>query len=257
MEKLVDSGLLAAVIDVTTTEIADEIAGGVLSAGPERLDAIARAGVPYVGSCGALDMVNFWAIDTVPERYRAPKASSAQRQRDADADLGRGVRAHRPLHRRQAQSDAGPGALSDSRRRRVRPRRARQAVPRSRRRPRAVRSDRVGLSSRRGSQADPLRRIISTTKRSRPRWSRRFARLRPRRAARSAFATGDLTHATHRPLADPRPASRHGRARASPSSAAAPGRACPRSAKRRAASTSSSSITPAATEWPDADRSRG
>jgi uncharacterized protein (UPF0261 family)/ABC-type branched-subunit amino acid transport system ATPase component len=71
MEKLVDSGLLAGVIDVTTTEIADEIAGGVLSAGPLRLDAIAHRGVPYVGSCGALDMVNFWAMDSVPERYRA------------------------------------------------------------------------------------------------------------------------------------------------------------------------------------------
>jgi len=70
MEKLVDSGLLAGVIDVTTTEIADEIVGGVLSAGPGRLDAIARARVPYVGSCGALDMVNFWAMDTVPSQFR-------------------------------------------------------------------------------------------------------------------------------------------------------------------------------------------
>jgi len=70
MEKLVESALLSAVIDVTTTEIADEIAGGVLSAGPDRLDAVGRSGVPYVGSCGALDMVNFWALDTVPERYR-------------------------------------------------------------------------------------------------------------------------------------------------------------------------------------------
>jgi uncharacterized protein (UPF0261 family)/ABC-type branched-subunit amino acid transport system ATPase component len=70
MEKLVDSGLLAGVIDVTTTEIADEIVGGVLSAGPGRLDAIVRARVPYVGSCGALDMVNFWAMDTVPSQFR-------------------------------------------------------------------------------------------------------------------------------------------------------------------------------------------
>src|SRR5882724_8052347 len=70
MEKLVDSGLLAGVIDVTTTEIADEIVGGVLSAGPGRLDAIARARVPYGGSCGALDMVNFWAMDTVPPQFR-------------------------------------------------------------------------------------------------------------------------------------------------------------------------------------------
>src|SRR6185436_10928235 len=70
MEKLVASGLLAGVIDVTTTEIADEIVGGVLSAGPARLDAIIRTRVPYVGSCGALDMVNFWAMDTVPAQFR-------------------------------------------------------------------------------------------------------------------------------------------------------------------------------------------
>ena len=70
MEKLAESGLLAGVIDVTTTEITDEIVGGVLSAGPERLDVFARVPFPYVGSCGALDMCNFWAMDTVPERYR-------------------------------------------------------------------------------------------------------------------------------------------------------------------------------------------
>jgi uncharacterized protein (UPF0261 family)/ABC-type branched-subunit amino acid transport system ATPase component len=70
MEKLVDSGLLAGVIDSTTTEIADEIVGGVLSAGPTRLDAVARARIPYVGSCGALDMVNFWAPETVPAQFR-------------------------------------------------------------------------------------------------------------------------------------------------------------------------------------------
>jgi uncharacterized protein (UPF0261 family) len=70
MEKLVESGLLAGVIDVTTTEVTDEIVGGVLSAGPGRLDAVIRAHIPYVGSCGAVDMVNFWAMDTVPERFR-------------------------------------------------------------------------------------------------------------------------------------------------------------------------------------------
>ncbi|GMV56946.1 MAG: hypothetical protein AMXMBFR72_00670 [Betaproteobacteria bacterium] len=70
MEKLADSGLLAAVLDVTTTEVCDEIVGGVLSAGPERFDAIIRARIPYVGSCGALDMVNFWAMDTVPAKFR-------------------------------------------------------------------------------------------------------------------------------------------------------------------------------------------
>src|SRR6185436_15398957 len=71
MEKLAASGLLAGAIDVSTTEIADEIGGGVLSAGPTRLDVFARRPLPYVGSCGALDMINFGAWDTVPERFRA------------------------------------------------------------------------------------------------------------------------------------------------------------------------------------------
>jgi len=70
MEKLADSGLLEGVIDVSTTEIADEIAGGTLSAGPTRLDVFARHALPYVGSCGALDMANFGAWDTVPERFK-------------------------------------------------------------------------------------------------------------------------------------------------------------------------------------------
>jgi uncharacterized protein (UPF0261 family)/ABC-type branched-subunit amino acid transport system ATPase component len=73
MEKLVDSGLIAGVLDITTTEIADELVGGVLAAGPDRMDAIIRSRVPYVGSCGALDMVNFWAMDTVPARFRDRK----------------------------------------------------------------------------------------------------------------------------------------------------------------------------------------
>ncbi|MGE0716479.1 MAG: ABC transporter permease [Alphaproteobacteria bacterium] len=70
MEKLVDSGLLVGVIDTTTTEIADELVGGVLTAGPERMDAMIRARLPYVGSLGALDMVNFWAPETVPPQFR-------------------------------------------------------------------------------------------------------------------------------------------------------------------------------------------
>jgi uncharacterized protein (UPF0261 family) len=70
MEKLADSGLLAGVIDVSTTEVADEIVGGVLSAGPTRMDVFARHALPYVGSCGALDMVNFGAWDSVPERFK-------------------------------------------------------------------------------------------------------------------------------------------------------------------------------------------
>jgi uncharacterized protein (UPF0261 family)/ABC-type branched-subunit amino acid transport system ATPase component len=69
MEKLVESGLLAGVLDITTTEIADELVGGMLTAGPGRLDAIVKTKVPYVGSCGALDMVNFWAMETVPSKF--------------------------------------------------------------------------------------------------------------------------------------------------------------------------------------------
>jgi uncharacterized protein (UPF0261 family) len=73
MEKLVDSGLVAGVLDVTTTEIADLLVGGMLKADEDRLGAIARTGVPYVGSVGALDMVNFWTPETVPERFRQRK----------------------------------------------------------------------------------------------------------------------------------------------------------------------------------------
>ncbi len=69
MEKLADSGLVDSVLDLTTTEIADLLVGGVMAAGEDRLDAIARTRIPYVGSCGALDMVNFGAPDTVPERF--------------------------------------------------------------------------------------------------------------------------------------------------------------------------------------------
>jgi uncharacterized protein (UPF0261 family) len=69
METLVDSGMIGAVVDMTTTEIADHLVGGVFSAGPDRLGAIARTRVPYVGSVGALDMVNFGARDTVPDRF--------------------------------------------------------------------------------------------------------------------------------------------------------------------------------------------
>ncbi|MBN9016892.1 MAG: Tm-1-like ATP-binding domain-containing protein [Rhizobiales bacterium] len=70
MEKLAESGMLVGMIDATTTEIADHLFGGVLSAGPDRLGAAIRTRLPYVGSVGALDMVNFWAVDTVPERFR-------------------------------------------------------------------------------------------------------------------------------------------------------------------------------------------
>ncbi len=70
MEKLLDSGMLSAVIDITTTEICDMIAGGVFAADEDRFGASIRAGLPYIGACGALDMVNFNAPETVPETFR-------------------------------------------------------------------------------------------------------------------------------------------------------------------------------------------
>jgi uncharacterized protein (UPF0261 family) len=69
MEALVDGGLLRGVLDITTTELCDDLVGGVLSAGPARLEAAGRAGVPQVVSLGALDMVNFGARDTVPPKF--------------------------------------------------------------------------------------------------------------------------------------------------------------------------------------------
>ncbi|WP_137045381.1 ABC transporter permease [Pseudolabrys sp. FHR47] len=70
MEKLIDSGLIRGVIDVSTTEICDMMMGGILPATEDRFGAIIRTRIPYVGSVGALDMVNFGPPDTVPAHYR-------------------------------------------------------------------------------------------------------------------------------------------------------------------------------------------
>jgi len=70
MEKLADSGLLQGVIDVTTTEVPDLLVGGVFPATEDRFGAIIRTGLPYVGSVGAVDMVNFGARETVPALFR-------------------------------------------------------------------------------------------------------------------------------------------------------------------------------------------
>ena len=69
MESLIEEGLVAGVLDITTTELADELVGGVLSAGPDRLTAAGRAGVPQVVSAGATDMVNFGPPDTIPAAF--------------------------------------------------------------------------------------------------------------------------------------------------------------------------------------------
>lgn len=69
MEKLVDSGLVSGVLDITTTEVADMLVGGIFPATEDRFGAVIRSRIPFVGSCGALDMVNFGAPDTVPARF--------------------------------------------------------------------------------------------------------------------------------------------------------------------------------------------
>ncbi|TDC74655.1 UPF0261 family protein [Actinomadura sp. 7K507] len=100
MEGLVESGLLAGVLDLTTTELADDLVGGVLSAGPERLTAAGRHGVPQVVAPGALDMVNFGPRETVPERFEGrnlyvhnPTVTLMRTTPEEMAELGRRVAA--------------------------------------------------------------------------------------------------------------------------------------------------------------------
>lgn len=71
LEAMIREGHIAGVADLTTTEWCDEVVGGVLSAGPKRLEAAAEVGIPQVVSCGALDMVNFHAFETVPEKFKS------------------------------------------------------------------------------------------------------------------------------------------------------------------------------------------
>lgn len=71
MEDLIADGYIAASLDITTTELADEVCGGLLSAGPERCMAASRAGIPAVLVPGCVDMANFWGMDTVPQKYRS------------------------------------------------------------------------------------------------------------------------------------------------------------------------------------------
>jgi len=98
MEKLVDSGLMAGVIDLTTTEVADMLMGGVLPATEDRFGAIIRTRVPYVGSVGALDMVNFGPRESVPERYQSrrfqihnPQVTLMRTTPDENARIGRWI----------------------------------------------------------------------------------------------------------------------------------------------------------------------
>ncbi|HZI29473.1 MAG TPA: Tm-1-like ATP-binding domain-containing protein [Gemmatimonadaceae bacterium] len=98
MEGLIDDGWFAGVLDVTTTEWADEIVGGVLTAGPDRLSAAGRRGVPQVVSVGALDMVNFGAPETMPASFNSrrlyrhnPQVTLMRTTADECRDIGRRV----------------------------------------------------------------------------------------------------------------------------------------------------------------------
>ncbi len=96
MESLIESGMVAGVLDVTTTEWADELAGGVLTAGPTRLEAAAKQGAPAIVAPGCLDMVNFGAPDSIPDRFKGrlfyehnPQVTLMRTTPDECAELGR------------------------------------------------------------------------------------------------------------------------------------------------------------------------
>jgi uncharacterized protein (UPF0261 family) len=96
MESLIESGMVAGVLDITTTEWADELVGGILSAGPNRLEAAARCGVPAIVTPGCLDMVNFGPPESVPEKFRGrrfyahnPQVTLMRTTADECVELGR------------------------------------------------------------------------------------------------------------------------------------------------------------------------
>ena len=102
MESLIDEGLVDAVLDITTTEWADEVCGGVFSAGPERLSAAGRAGLPQLVVPGCVDMANFGGMDTVPQQYKGRYAAllRVEPRGDLDAHQCRGECADGPDIRR-------------------------------------------------------------------------------------------------------------------------------------------------------------
>ncbi len=98
MERLIRDGQIDAVLDLTTTELADELVGGILSAGPDRLGAAVRRAIPQVVSVGALDMVNFGPRETVPERFAGrrfhrhnPSVTLMRTTPAENAELGRRI----------------------------------------------------------------------------------------------------------------------------------------------------------------------
>ncbi len=109
MEELIRSGFFEGVLDITTTELADELVGGIRSAGAERLEAAGEMGIPQVVSAGALDMVNFGSPETVPDRFtnrrfyrHSPTATLMRTTKEENEQLGRIIaqklnRAHGPV----------------------------------------------------------------------------------------------------------------------------------------------------------------
>jgi uncharacterized protein (UPF0261 family)/ABC-type branched-subunit amino acid transport system ATPase component len=98
METLIDSGLLTGVIDITTTEVCDLLMGGIFPATEDRFGAVIRTRMPYVGSCGALDMVNFGPPDSIPEKYRGrlfyehnPQTTLMRTTPEENAAMGRWI----------------------------------------------------------------------------------------------------------------------------------------------------------------------
>jgi uncharacterized protein (UPF0261 family) len=96
MEQLIEDGAIQAVLDLTTTELADELAGGVMSAGPHRLEAAGRKGIPQLVCPGAIDMVNFGPVETVPVQFRSrqlyvhnPTVTLMRTTREECAQIGR------------------------------------------------------------------------------------------------------------------------------------------------------------------------
>jgi uncharacterized protein (UPF0261 family) len=111
MEGLIETGDVAGVLDMTTTEWADQLLGGVMAAGPARLEAAARTGTPAVVAPGCLDMVNFWKPESVPERYRGrrlyahnPNVTLMRTSPEENAELGR-------ILAEKVNASTGPAAI--------------------------------------------------------------------------------------------------------------------------------------------------
>ena len=166
MEGLADSGMLEGLIDVTTTEVADHLFGGVLSAGPDRLGAVARTRHPLRRLLRRPRHGQLLGARDRPRPLRPPPALPPQPERHADAHHRRGVPRDRRLDRREAQRLPRAGPLPDPRARRLRPRRRRRRLPRpGRPTPRSSTRSKPA-SSRPPTAASPGCPSTSTTRRS-------------------------------------------------------------------------------------------